>query len=165
MRTTGKKGDLLRAEKAKRATYTFSAQQLREHDEAVKREYSKSIVERTKAELERYERDREEEFNKRIEEVWAERERRFKTGHQQGDTMAMASAMMSVTIPVLVENFGWKPIVPGHKTRLQRFCELVIEEMNRIGHDENLDIMRYADEVDKNYGVKFMMDDDVENKG
>ena len=74
--------------------------------------------------------------------------------------MAMASAMMTTAIAVLVEDFGWTPVRNGHRTRLKRFAERVVEEMTRIGQDENLDIMRYADEVDEKYGVSFNLEDD-----
>ena len=73
--------------------------------------------------------------------------------------MALASAMMSAAVVVLVENFGWKPVPDkprGRKTRLQRFCETVIVEMNRAGE---MNLMRYADEVDKKYGVAFGLED------
>ena len=155
----GKKGDLLRAQKAQRVTYTFTAEQLRQHDEAVVSEYRKTIMDRVRADAAELDRQRMAEFTRRSEELWAEREKRFKTGYLQGDTMAMASSMMPVAIKILVEEFRWTPVRNGHRTRLQRFAEGVIEEMNRIGHDENLDIMRYADEVEDKYGVCFKLED------
>ena len=72
----------------------------------------------------------------------------------------MASAMMSVAIAVLVEDFHWTPVRNGHRTKLQRFAEAVTDRMNEIGTNEDLDIIRYADEIDKRYGVNFKMEDE-----
>lgn len=155
----GKMGALLRAQKAQKATYTFTAEQLRARDEALKASWKKDVMARVLDDARELDRQRMEEFTKRSNELWAERERRFKTGYQQGDVLAMASALMSITVAVLVEDFHWTPVRNGHRTKLQRFCEGVIERMNVIGQDENLDIMRYSDEIDKKYGVSFLMED------
>lgn len=159
----GKKGDLLRAMKAQRVTYTFTREQLMQHDEAVKAEYRKTMMERVRDEADAFDQERDAEFTEKINRLWNEREQRFKTGYLRGDVMAMASAMMAVAIRVLVEDFGWPPVPlvrRGHRTRLERFAERVVEEMTRIGQDETLDIMRYADEVDEMYGVSFNLEDD-----
>jgi vacuolar-type H+-ATPase subunit H len=167
----GRKGDLLRQLKAERVTYSFTAEQLREHDRQVIDAYKKQADQHMRKVWKEYddrqremEKKRDKEFSDRVNALWSEREKRFKTGYQQTDTMAMASALLTITVKVLVEDFGWVPIRNGHRTRLRRFAERVCEEITRIGTDENLDIMRYADEIDQKYGVSFMMEDDEEGE-
>lgn len=155
----GKKGRALREAKAANVTYTFTQAQLLEHDIAVRMAYKKDIMNRVKADADEMDRKRTDEFNAKIHELWDERERKFKTGYLQGDALAMACAMLNITVAVLVEDFRWVPVRNGHRTRLQRFCEGVTERMNKIASDEREDIIRYAESVEKRYGVTFMMED------
>ena len=69
----GKMGALLRAQKAQQATYTFTAEQLRARDEALKAEWKKTAFERVLEDARELDRKRMEEMNSRITELWAER--------------------------------------------------------------------------------------------
>lgn len=155
----GKKGDLLRAQKAARVTYTFTREQLMEHDIAVRRAYREDIMARVQADADELDKKRTDELNAKITRLWDDREKRFKTGYEQGDALAVASALMSVAVAELVEGFGWTPVRNGHKTRLQRFCEGVSERLNHLHEQERVDIVLYAEEVERLYGVSFMMED------
>lgn len=111
----GKKGDLLRAQKAQRATYTFTAEQLKEHD----RQIRMAAIERKKEDLKNYARDV-------LDKDFAERQRLLE-GSAEDVTLTVFSMLISISCRVLVEKFGWKPIWK-HTTgrnRLARFVTAV----------------------------------------
>ena len=161
----GRKGDLLRAAKAQASTYTFTRAQLEAHDEAVKAEYRKSIMERVKAEAAEIDRQRDERFREKAEALWAERRDEFQTGSEMGDLQTAVAWMLAVSVRVLVERFGWVPIRNGHRTRLRRFAEGVLEELEKIQTDEKKDIIWYARETEDKYGVRFLTKDAEEEQG
>ena len=161
----GKKGDLLRAAKAQSVKYTFTRQQLEEHDEAVKAEYRKTIMERVKAEAAEIDRQRDERFREKAEALWAERRAEFQTGSEMGDMQTAVAWMLAVSVRVLVERFGWTPIRNGHHTRLRRFAEGVLEELDAIQADEKKDIIWYARKTEEKYGVRFLTKDAEEEQG
>ena len=140
----GKKGDLLRQQKAQRETYTFTAAQLDEHDRQVR----KDAVERKMAELKDYaHRVIEEDFNER---------QKLLEGNAEDVTLTVFSMLISISCRVLVERFGWKPIWK-HSTgrnRLARFVTAVQEEAERLVNDELLDIRKYTAEAWEITGVK-----------
>lgn len=144
----GKKGDLLRQQKAQRATYTFTAAQLDEHDRQVRQD----AVERKMAELKDYaHRVIEEDFNER---------QKLLEGNAEDVTLTVFSMLISISCRVLVERFGWKPIWK-HSTgrnRLARFVTAVQEEAERLVNDELLDIRKYTEEAWEITGVKLETD-------
>ena len=94
----GKKGDLLRQQKAQRATYTFTAAQLEEHDRQVRT----AAIERKKQELKDYAYGViEKDFNER---------QKLLEGSTEDVTLNVFSMLISISCRVLVERFGWKPI-------------------------------------------------------
>ena len=94
----GKKGDALRAAKAQRATYTFTAAQLEEHDRQVRMR----TLERKKDELRAYAREvLDRDFEER---------QKLLTGDTTTVTLNVFSMLISISCKVLVEHFGWKPI-------------------------------------------------------
>ena len=140
----GKKGDLLRQQKAQRATYTFTAAQLDEHDRQVRQD----AIERKMSELKDYaHRVIEEDFNER---------QKLLEGNAEDVTLTVFSMLISISCRVLVERFGWKPIWK-HSTgrnRLARFATAVQEEAERLVNDELLDIRKYTAEAWEITGVK-----------
>lgn len=144
----GKKGDLLRQQKAQRATYTFTAAQLDEHDRQVRQD----AIERKMAELKDYaHRVIEEDFNER---------QKLLEGNAEDVTLTVFSMLISISCRVLVERFGWKPIWK-HSTgrnRLARFVTAVQEEAERLVNDELLDIRKYTEEAWEITGVKLETD-------
>lgn len=140
----GKKGDLLRQQKAQRATYTFTAAQLEEHDRQVRM----AAIERKKQELKDYAYGViEEDFNER---------QKLLEGSTEDVTLNVFSMLISISCRVLVERFGWKPIWK-HSTkrnRLARFVVAVQEEAERLVNDELLDIRKYTAEAWDITGVR-----------
>lgn len=140
----GKKGDLLRAQKAQRATYTFTAAQLEEHDRQVRA----AAIKRKKLDLEEY-------AHKVIEKDFNERQKLLE-GSTEDVTLNVFSMLISISCRVLVERFGWKPIWK-HSTkrnRLARFVVAVQEEAERLVNDELLDIRKYTAEAWDITGVR-----------
>lgn len=148
----GKKGDLLRAQKAQRATYTFTAEQLEEHDRQVRA----ATLERKKEELRAYARGV-------LDQDFAERQKLLE-GSAEDVTVTVFSMLISISCRVLVERFGWKPVWKhtSGRNRLVRFVNAVQEEAERLINDELLDIRKYAAETYEITGVKFEATDDKE---
>ena len=146
----GKKGDLLRAQKAQRVTYTFTAAQLEEHD----RQIRQAVLDRKKEELRTYARNV-------LDADFAERQKLLE-GSATDVTATVFSMLISISCRVLVEHFGWKPIWKhtNGRSRLVRFVNAVQEETNRLVSDELLDIRKYAAEAWEITGVKFEATDD-----
>lgn len=141
----GKKGDLLRAQKAQRATYTFTAAQLEEHDRQVRA----AILERKQGELIGAALDY-------LDKDFAEREKLL-TGKAEDVTLNIFSMLISISCKVLVEHFGWTPIWK-HSTsrnRLSRFVLAVQQETEELMNNDKLDIRTYAMEAYDITGVRF----------
>jgi len=141
----GKKGDLLRAQKAQKAVYKFTGEQLRKRDEAMKEVWFE---------------ERKLELEERVNKLWNEREAEFKSGDAAQDMDTIMSYLLSVSCRVLIERFGWKPIIKGHRTKTQIFAEKVLEEVEKIAKDKKQSIHKYAYETDKLYGIQFVMTED-----
>ena len=147
----GKKGDALRAAKAQRVTYTFTAAQLEEHDRQVRM----AAIDRKKEDLKAYARQV-------ISEDFAEREK-ILSGDAADVTLNVFSMLISISYRVLVERFGWKP-APMRKDedqggdrryKLTQFAYYVMGEVDRLTADELLDIRKYSEETYQITGVKF----------
>jgi len=153
----GKKGDLLRAQKKKQATYTFTAAQLQEHDDHLREEWKKTIMMRVEAEAAEVDKRREEEMIRKVNEVWDRRCQEFKTGFPEEDFGNYMRYLFSMPCRVLIERFGWRPRLyyGAKKTKLQRFAEAMSEELNKISHDPNLGFIEYANQTDMLYGFHF----------
>lgn len=140
----GKKGELLRAQKAQRVTYTFTAEQLREHDRQVRM----AAIERKREDLKNYARDV-------LDRDFTERQKLLE-GSAEDVTFTVFSMLISISTVVLVRDFGWKPIWK-HSTkrnRLARFVLAVQNEAERLVNDELLDIRKYAAEAWEITGVR-----------
>ena len=141
----GKKGDLLRLQKAQTRTYTFTAAQLEEHDRQVRMR----TLERKKDELRAYAR---EVLDKDFEE-----RQKLLTGDATYVTLNVFSMLISISCKVLVEHFGWKPIWKHstRRNRLSRFVYAVQQETEALLNDELLDIRSYAKKAYDITGVMF----------
>ena len=141
----GKKGDLLRAQKAKSKTYTFTSEQLALHDKNVLDEYRKRIKEA-------------------INEEWDAREKMFNKEDFSGHFMMLISMLLAVSSRVLVEKFGWTPISKDRyfnkSMKLAKFGDAIVDEINSICMDEKADIRKYVDEVYELYGVRFIQEEE-----
>lgn len=140
----GKKGDLLRQQKAQRATYTFTAQQLEEHD----RQIRMAAIQRKKEELKNYARGV-------LDADFAERQKLLE-GSAEDVTLNVFSMLISISCVVLVRDFGWKPIWKHttSRNRLARFVTAVQAEAERLVNDELLDIRKYVERAWDLTGVR-----------
>ena len=148
----GKKGDLLRQQKAQRATYTFTREQLDEHDRQVRM----AAIERKKTDLKQYARSV-------LDKDFAERQKLLE-GSAADVTFNVFSMLISISCVVLVRDFGWKPIWKHttSRNRLARFVIAVQGETERLVNDELLDIRKYAADAWEMTGVKLEAADDEE---
>lgn len=163
----GKKGDALRAQKAKSATYTFTAEQLEEHDKLVIEtfwkkkcgELNRKVDECNKA-LEDRKKSYEEEVFAYVKKDFEQREKML-TGKATDVTANIFSMLISISVYVLVRDFGWKPIFnhTNRMNRLVRFVNAVNAEAEMLINDETQDIRRYAEMVYEYAGVKFVPED------
>ena len=152
----GKKGALLRAQKAQRVTYTFTREQLEEHDRQVRM----AAIERKREDLKNYARDV-------LDKDFAERQKLLE-GSAEDVTLTVFSMLISISCRVLVEKFKWKPIWKHstRRNRLARFVTAVQEEAERLVNDELLDIRKYAAEAWEITGVRLeATTDDEEGEG
>lgn len=106
-------------------------------------------------------RDRKDELDayvkKIVEHEWEERAKVLK-GETTEETMQIVLCLlMAVPTRILCENFGWKPITDesDNRSRLKRFTEMVVSEVNRICEDDTVDIRTYGEEVFEKFGVRY----------
>jgi hypothetical protein len=143
----GKKGAALRAAKKQSASYTFTGEQLKAHD--------KAVIDAYKIDLEARMRETADQY---VREYYTKIGAEFNSGDDDTDTQTVVSYLLAISVRVLVERFGWKPVRYNCRpTKLQKFAEYVIEEINAIRRDDTKDIRDYAKEVEDLYGVRFSM--------
>lgn len=141
----GKNGQLLRMQKAQRVTYTFTREQLEEHDRQVRMK----AINRKKDELKNYARGV-------LDADFAERQKLLE-GSATDVTFNVFSMLISISCVVLVQQFGWKPVWKHStkRSKLIRFVMAVQQETERLVNDELLDIRKYAAQAWDITGVRF----------
>ena len=109
-------------------------------------------------------KDRKEELDAYVKETvereWKKREAVLK-GETTEETMQIVLCLlMAVPTRILCEHFGWQPIRDDsdNRSRLKRFTELVVSEVNRICEDETMDIRDYGEETFEKCGVKYQVE-------
>lgn len=161
----GKKGAALRAAKAQSTTYTFTKEQLEEHDRHVLDTYRERVIGKVVKRAEEYDEVRKKELNEYIEEEWKKREELFRNNHD--GLMNTLSLLACCSSRVLIEKFHWKPIPKDgnydRRNQTVRFADCLVQEINKICEDENADIRRYCEETYELYGVKFTAEEDDAN--
>lgn len=155
----GKKGELLRLQKKQAAVYTFTGEQLEEHDRKVIDAAREKMKQRLVEELEQEFAAREQHVKEVIEQEWKFREELFSREGGMDNFFTILSLLLAISCRVLVERFHWKPIPPGgycdRRNRLMRFGDYVVGEIEAIQSDEMKDIRKYCEEVRDKYGVEF----------
>ncbi len=145
----GKKGDLLRAQKAQTKVYTFTAAQLEEHDKFIIKEHSEKL---------------KAAAHDAVQEEWDKREQIFDKENFSGNFMTLISMLLAVSSRVLVEKFGWTPISKDRyfnkNMKLAKFGDAIVDEINAICMDEQADIRNYVDETYDLYGVRFIQEEE-----
>lgn len=148
----GKKGEALRAAKAKQTVYTFTREQLDARD----RQLLVTYRTRVKKETDAYIAGEKKRIWEEIEKEWAERERLFHDNDGTGGILTVVGLLEAVSCRILIEHFGWPPIRRvTRRSRTIRFCDLMVDEVNRIMQDVNVDIRRYNREVYEKYEIRF----------
>ena len=154
----GKKGDLLRALKAQK-TYTFTHEQLKEHDRVVAIDALKRAEVELKKKVDAEYEAKNAEIQQLITDEWKSREEIFMESHPNDNVISIMGLLMATSSRVLIEKFGWKPIPKDGKydrrNRTMRYADCLVDELQRIMNDENADIRRYCEETYDLYGVKF----------
>lgn len=154
----GKKGDLLRALKAQK-TYTFTHEQLKEHDRVVAIDALKRAEVELKKKVDAEYAAKNAEIQQFITDEWKSREEIFMESHPNDNVISIMGLLMATSSRVLIEKFGWKPIPKDGKydrrNRTMRYADCLVDELQRIMNDENADIRRYCEETYDLYGVKF----------
>ena len=155
----GKKGDLLRALKAAKKSYTFTHEQLKEHDRVVAIDALKRAEVELKKKVDAEYEAKNAEIQQFITDEWKSREEIFMESHPNDNVISIMGLLMATSSRVLIEKFGWKPIPKDGKydrrNRTMRYADCLVDELQRIMNDENADIRRYCEETYDLYGVKF----------
>ena len=155
----GKKGDLLRALKAAQKSYTFTHEQLKEHDRVVAIDALKRTEVELKKKVDAEYAAKNAEIQQFITDEWKSREEIFMESHPNDNVISIMGLLMATSSRVLIEKFGWKPIPKDGKydrrNRTMRYADCLVDELQRIMNDENADIRRYCEETYNLYGVKF----------
>ena len=133
-------------ESGSRTTYQFTVEQI----EAMKRQAVLDAKEKMKEEITK-------EIDEHIQEEWKQREQEMSGENEQERIEKVLALLMSVPARILCEQFGWTGLRSenDHRSRLYRFSEAVVAEVNRICGDENADIRAYRDETYEMYGIKY----------
>lgn len=145
----GRKGDALRAAKKQATSYVITGKWLEEHDRQVIESYKRDIKGRMMQTANEYVRDY-------FEKVEAE----FYTGDEDNDAHMVVNYLLSVSVRVLIEDFGWKPprFANCRRTKTERFVNRVLEIIDDIRNDDTKDIRDYAKETADLYGISFTME-------
>ena len=101
------------------------------------------------------------EIDKHIDEEWRKREELF-SGSDETERMQKALCLlMAVPVKILCEDFDWKRPRRENDTqsKLWRFVDAIIKEVNKVSEDQSIDIRRYGEEVAQKYGIEFVMQD------
>lgn len=72
------------------------------------------------------------------------------------DTKLVLSMTMAVSVMVLCRDMKWKPVdgtKNDYKKRLPNYVAFLNDELNRVFDDPDFTLQKYADEVEKKYGV------------
>ena len=165
----GKKGDLLRAAKAQNTVYTFTREQLEEHDNFVRRQFKDRVREDVAKKVEADTEARKKEIDEYLRQEWKKREEIFNGINEGGDGFFnILSLLLATSSRILIEKFHWKDIpkdgVFDKRNKTARFADYLVDEINKITQDENADIRRYVEETYQLYGIKFIMKDVANDK-
>lgn len=97
-----------------------------------------------------------------VQAEWDKRAELLK-GETTNETMKIVLALLlAIPARVLCEHFGWGEVRHENdkRSRLRRFSDLVVSEVNRVCDNETEDIRVYADETAKKYGVKYLLQEE-----
>lgn len=154
----GKKGALLRQQKKDNTRYTFTGTELEEHDRQVIRGWQETAYPMLKKRAEEEARKHTQAVIAAIDARWDERREQFQSGGWDTYFTNAISFFMSISCRVLIEQFGWKPPNAGQHgrhTKIMKYAEALAETVTYIATDSELDIVQYAEETKRLYGLEF----------
>lgn len=158
----GKNGAAMRAAKEKSVTYTFTKEQLREHDIAVIRSEEARLQRR----LDEMRAEKNKELDEYLTAEWKKREELFKQSHDS--IVSLLGIMLSVPARVLVEQFGWETVPKDwngeYDVPLAKFSSAVVNEVNSIAVDDAKDIRKYCEETYEKCGVKYATEEEEDGE-
>lgn len=147
-----KRAEMRRQARTSTAVYTFTAEQLQQHDMQVRR----AFMERADAEFKRFDRERDAHARQVVQEEWDRRKAFFESHDEEERMQLILSLLLACSCRVLIEKFKWKPVRSDRrKTRTEMFAEYLADEIGAITSDEYKDIRVYCDETERKYGVGF----------
>lgn len=123
------------------------------------------LLRRDQAVIENYKRDIEgrmmQTANQYVRDYFDKIGEEFSTGDDDNDTHTVINYLLSVTVRVLIEDFGWKPprCANCRRTKTERFVNRVLEVIDDIRSDDKKDIRDYAKETADLYGISFTMEE------
>ena len=144
----GRSGDLIRKNKTQNRSYTFTAAQLAARDNALK----EAVLKQRAKELE------EEAKRQALKQVGD-----LITGDSEEDFYNTLQYLFAVSVRVLIERFGWRPVDSGcnngedHRYKVVRFAQALTDELNALKRTG--DIKSYAKDTAEKYGVGFVAED------
>lgn len=97
-----------------------------------------------------------------VQAEWDKRAESLK-GETTDETMKIVlGLLLAIPARVLCEHFGWGEVrhENDERSRLKRFSDSVVAEVNRVCDDEVADIRIYADETAEKYGVKYLLQEE-----
>ena len=135
----------------KQVTYQYTLDQI----EAIKR---KAVAEK-KAEIKK---EISAEIEDKIQREWEARVELL-SGQLECERMEKIMCLfLASSVKVLCEKFHWTPVKveSDRRSKLIRFSDAVLGEIDFIFEDETIDIRDYANEVYKEYGIHYQMQSD-----
>lgn len=161
----GKKGDLLRLAKKQSAHYTFTGEELEKHDRQVIIDWQAKAFPMLAKRAEEANAAFRDDTIRDIDEHWKRRAAEFKSGNWEEDSTNLMSYVLCMCCRVLIEQFGWKPPnKKGRHTKVMKYAEALVAEIGYISKSSKYDIVAYAKETDKLYGLRFAPDDVTEEE-
>lgn len=105
---------------------------------------------------------KEKAINKAIDEEWKRREALFSDGDAAERMERVLGLLLTVPVRILCEKFRWQPVRDENdrRSKLLRFSEAVVAEVNRICGDDHEDVRAYSQDVYEKYGVKYEMQEE-----
>lgn len=151
----GKSGDALRAAKKQKVIYTFTAEQLAQHDRLMLKTHMDNMRAKIRPEVE-----------EAVAAEWDLRTREFTSGSMQDNFMAVLQYLISASSRVLIEKFHWKPLTGEYdrRNKTMRFAEELVKEIDRVCGDDGIDVRQYSEETYKLYGVRYMVEEGCDNE-
>lgn len=162
----GKNGKAMREAKRNSVTYTFTKEQLAQHDAFVIQNVRQRITEDISKRLAKEYNDAVAEQNRQFDEAWNKREKLFCSDSELDRFYEIIGCGLAVSCRVLCRLFGWKPINGNNdaKKNIAKFAIACQSEIQNIAENDIYGLSEYADGVCKETGLRFTLQPMEEDK-